>query len=208
MRFTDDEVLSMVADAEAPVPVILATVDVNDEEAVIAAALRGQRSLSVRGLLAPDRVDPGVLRVQEGMAAPARFTTFAGNRELDRAIALPGTTWFPVAGGLVRLEEGSMGTFTALEDTVDDALAEITAWFDVARDAVSDIADGEGPELWVCLASITADGVAGIAARTGQLWVTTLEPGAEATTEQRPYAEAHDRIASVLARTVSAGVPR
>lgn len=208
MRYTDDEILSMAVDAEAPVPVILATVDVNDEDAVFAAALRGQRSLSVRGLVAPDRVDPAVLRVQEAMAAPARFTTFAGNRELDRAVALPATTWFPVAGGLVRLEEGAMGTFTVLEDTVEDALSEITAWFDVPRDAVPDTADGngDGPELWICLAAITTAGVNGIAARTGQLCATTFETGAEATTEPCAYADAHDLVASVLARTVPTGV--
>lgn len=206
MRFTDDEILSMAVDAEAPVPVLLATIDVDDADAVVAAALRGQRSLSVRDLVAPGRVDPAVRRVQEAMASPAWFTTFAGNRELDRVIALPAATWFPVAGGLVRLEEGTMGTFTVLDDTADAALAEITTWFDAARDAVSDLTDEEGPELWVCLAAITASGVDGIAARTGQLCATTLRPGAEATTEPRSYADAHDLVASVIARAVPGGV--
>ena len=208
MRFTDDEILTMAVDADVPVPVLLVSVDLDDEDGVIAAALRGQRSLSVRGLVAPDRVDPVVLQVQEAMAAPTRFTTFAGSRSLDRAIALPATTWFPVAGGLVRLEEGAMGTFTVLDDTVDEATDEITTWFDVARDAVASDAGGDGPELWVCLAAITATGVHGIAARTGELCATMLDAGAEPTTESRSSADAHDLIASVLARAVPAKVQR
>jgi hypothetical protein len=206
MRFTDDEILSMAVDADVPVPVLLVSVDLDDEDAVVAAALRGQRSLSVRGLIAPDRVDPVVLRVQEAMGARTRFTTFAGSRNLDRAIALPATTWFPVAGGLVRLEEGAMGTFTVLEDTIDQATHEITTWFDVARDAVPNDASGGAPELWVCLAAVTAAGVNGIAARTGELCATMIDAGAEPATESRSYADAYDLIGSVLARAVPAKV--
>ncbi|MBD3947407.1 hypothetical protein [Nocardioides ganghwensis] len=201
MRFTDDEILAMAADAEAPVPVILTTVDTDDPDAVLAAALRGQRSLAVRGLVAPDRVDPVVAQLQRGMAAPARFSAFAGNDQLDRATALPATTWLPLAQGLVRLEEEAMGSFTVRDDTVDDARDEITAWFDAARDATPE-SDGGGPELWICLAAVTAAGVAGIAARTGALRATTVNTDGAASTESRDYAVAHDLVASLLRSAV------
>lgn len=197
MRFTDDEILAVAADAEAPVPVILTTVDTDDPDAVLAAALRGQRSLAVRGLVARDRVDPIVAQLQRGMAAPGRFTAFAGNDQLDRATALPATTWLPLAHGLVRLEEEAMGSFTVLDDTVDAARDEIAAWFDAARDATPEDVGG-GPELWICLAAVTAGGVAGIAARTGALRATTVSADGAAATESRDYAAAHDLVDALL----------
>ncbi|MCF6378476.1 hypothetical protein L2K70_12765 [Nocardioides KLBMP 9356] len=203
MRFTDDELLSMAMDAEAPVPVVLSTVDLADADAVLASAVRGQRSLAVRGLVSADRVDQGVAEVQRAMGAPARFTVFAGNRELDRVIGLPATTWLPLRDGLVRLEEEAVGTFTVLDDTVDDAMDEITAFFDAAREATAD-GDSAGPELWICLAAVTRAGVAGMSARTGQLSATTITPNGEVSTESRDFATAHDLVRDLLASAVPA----
>lgn len=182
-HFTDDELVCIAADVEAPVPVPVATVDVNDEQSFVIAGLRGQRSLFVRGLLDPDRVDERILALQEGLTGQARLICFAGDTHFLRFAPVPATTWLPVGSGFLRVEEGPLGTHVATQESTAatrDAVTEVLR----AAESTDPSAKSEGGlDLWICFVAVTKDVVEGIAFRRGEaLHVRQPDGGPEAST--------------------------
>lgn len=164
-HFTDDEFVSIAADVDAPVPVPLTTVDVLDDASFVVASIRGQRSLFVRGLIATDEVDERIEVLQEGLVGQARLTCFVGDRHLSRFIPVPATTWLPVEGGFVRLEEGPLGTHAATRESIEDVRVAVNEIVRVAMASDAKEHTGDELDLWVCIVAITKEAVEGITVR-------------------------------------------
>ena len=200
---TDDELVSIAADADAPIPVALPTVDVDDEYAVAAAVVRGQRSLFVRELIGEED-DSRIAQLQLGLSGRARLSCYVGDRTLSRFVPVPATTWLPVGDGFLRIHEGPVGTHVVVHDSADSALREIQGVLRTALESSAQPGADERVELWICVAAVTTDVVDGLAVRHGEVLATSLAPdGGDTSTSVR--AQDVDDVVERLVSVVAAG---
>ncbi len=167
---TDDELVAVALDRESFWPGPLPTVDIEDVAALTAAALRGQRSLFVRGLLAADRgLDPDLDREIAPLAGQQDCrTVYLADAGFQRASWAYASTHHP-AGTRWIVEEV---TAAGVHRFVPVSSAENREYFRILLATAVEAGPGtaeEGEPAWLCITAAWAGGAGLVAARRGEV---------------------------------------
>lgn len=181
---TDDELVAIAADAGSFWPGPLPTVDIEDVEALIAAALRGQRSLFVRSRVTEEGVLDAALA---GVVAPLAgrmdsYSVYLADARYQRANWGFATTHYATSTGWVIEEVSAVGVhrfFGVEEGETRDYFRILLA---TAVEAGPEDRDEDSP-VWLCIAATDAEGATVAAARRGEIRYVRLDAdGRERTT--------------------------
>src|SRR4051812_1752367 len=156
---TDDELIALVMDTGSAEPLLLPTVDVDDETEVLGASLRGQRSLAVRMLYDENGDRTGLLdqAVQLLAGDGPRLSIFLGDREFHRRSFLMTTVWRPTQTGWLEQNVSPVGTHAFREIGLDQLESHLVETFDEGGANVAALATD--PPVYLCLALVDESGV-------------------------------------------------
>lgn len=172
---TDDELVAIAIDGGSFWPGPLPTVDIEDVEALTASALRGQRSLFVRGLVDGDgELETHLAREIRPLAGRMdSYTVYLADAGFQRASWAFATAHYETRTDWVIEEVSAPG----VHRFVHVAPAENREYFRIllatAVEAGPENPDEDAP-AWLCIAAAHADGAAVTAARRGEIRLVRL----------------------------------
>lgn len=175
LKLTDDELVAIAVDLSGPWFGGLPTVDVDSEESLAAAALRGHRSLLVRELLNADGELEGDLPALAGRQVGSRdfITVYIGDAEHARA------SW-GIASTHYRASEWILETVTVLgvhSLTVQPTESHRSYFKSLVATALSAGREGlDSEDNFLCLTSVSPFGSGTLSARREELWWTPEDP--------------------------------
>lgn len=154
LLLTDDEVVALAVEATGSWPTSLPTVDVESEQALLAAAMRGRRSMALRGLVGSEAPDSELLdavrrdAVDAGLVLSLYIADAAGSR-LSRGVNLNAYRG-PDAWLVENVSDVGIHQFELLDDQALGALYGGLAHTAFAQGLAADIETGA---LWVSVIS-------------------------------------------------------
>lgn len=167
---TDDELVAIAADGASFWPGPLPTVDIEDVESLTAAALRGQRSLFVRGLLTEvGALEGDVARVVAPIAGRMdSYTVYLADAQFQRASWGFATTHYATSAGWVVEEVSAPGVHRFVRATTTENRDYFRILLATAVEAGPESADPDAP-VWLCIAAADADGATVAAAHRDEI---------------------------------------
>lgn len=180
--FTDDEIAAIAIDRDTYWPADLPTVDTDDPADLLAAMIRGQRSLLVRGLIdAEGTSDPSVQLLGDQLAgATQSITVYIGGPDLLRVSPVLASVHYPMPGDWVAetITPGGVHAFTATSRDIHIAYFERVIQEAVSTGLPAEGVTGDDP-WFVCIAVSDGRQATIHAARKGEyLTATATSDGA------------------------------
>lgn len=177
---TDDELLAVVLGGDGTeqvlTPRLLPSVDVQNPEAVASAALRGQRSLAVRGLVdAGGTLAPGLLALAATLRSvrPA-VALYLGDDDLVMRTFVGSVFWRRDADRWTRHMISAVGAHAFAVCDPQDIGPDVA---DLQLRVAHRPPAGEGDPLWLCVAASTDDRSEIVAVAPGQAAVAEYDAG-------------------------------